>query len=73
CRGEHCSPVNFAWLSFCGKAEHEANGLRASNARPYKAHAKTSRRDIFAKKNFSQKGKSQKVTHKAATGKNTVP
>jgi len=40
---------------------------------PTKPHAKTSRRDIFAKKNFSQKGKSQKVIHKAATGKNTVP
>ena len=28
---------------------------------------------IFAKKNFSPKGKSQKVIHKAATGKNTAP
>jgi hypothetical protein len=40
---------------------------------PTKPHAKTSRRDIFAKKNFSQKGKSQKVTPCTAAGKDAAP
>jgi hypothetical protein len=56
-------------LSFCGKAAHEANGLRASNARPYKAPCKNIPQGYFCKKKLFPKREKSKSHTQSGDGK----
>jgi len=56
-------------LSFCGKAAHEANGLRASNARPYKAPCKNIPQEYFCKKKLFPKREKSKSHTQSSDGK----